>query len=485
MRLSGWAMSSIAIAMTGCAHPPEKDRARQWLEDTSYTASAPGAQGAIDAGHDAWWESLGGDPLHQLVRMGLSRNLDIAIALTRVAEARAGATAQGSALWPALSMHGAYVNEQSGLPQPVKQGRPDTRVWQAALNLGWEVDVFGRNRMASDAATQDVLRSDAGVAGARLVLASEIATQYVLRQGAMARLQLMDQLIGAQSAVLRTVEHRASEGEASAIQAAAARAQLAELRAQRQPLLTLRDVTRARLLTLTVATPQEVDRLLAAAPHEPLHAVPPPSVPPGQPLALLERRPDLMAARTAWLAEQKRLSVARTDMLPRFFLSLLTGRQDLRLNGMDLSPASFQETALVFALPLFNAGRVQAGIERQEAVLQRAALQYEQAARRAVEDVESALSDFKHARARAADMAHVTDARQLAAHLGERLFDEGQIGAADRLALKLAQLAAQLNQTESTERAWLSRIQLHRAMGGGWQTAPSHDLEVVSQESRP
>lgn len=488
---SWWALSGVVLALAGCAQSPVDDRATRWLAQTSYTAPSPVAKPdaqmaeQTDEQTDAWWQSLGGDGLHQLVRWGLTRNLDIGIALTRVAEARAGATAQSSALWPTIGLEGGYVNKRSSLPDAVKQGRPDTRAWQGALNMGWELDLFGRNRMASDAADQDVLSSEAGVAGARLVLVSEIATQYVLHHGAQRRLSLMDELIASQEKVLSVVLRRASEGEEAVIQVAAARARLAELRAQRQSLDTLRAVTRARLLTLTLATPQELDTVLAIRPADSLHAAPPEAIPAGQPVALLMRRPDLMAARTTWLAEQKRLSTARTDMLPRIFFSLLTGSQDLRINGMDLAPASFRETALIFALPLFNAGRVQAGIDRQEAVLQRAGLQYEKAARQAVEDVESALADFNQSRVRAIEWMAATQAREQAAARGARLFDEGQIAATDRLALSQAHLATQLSQVDALERAWLARIQVHRALGGGWQAAPRHELEVVSQESRP
>lgn len=474
---------TLAVVLAGCAQVSEDDRAVRWLEQTSYAAQSETSM--LDEQTDAWWQDFGGAGLHQLVQWGLVRNLDIGIALTRVAEARAGATAQSSALWPTIGLEGAYLNTRSSLPEPVKRGRPDTRAWQGALNVGWELDLFGRNRMASEAADHDVLSSEAGVAGARLVLVSEIATQHVLHHGALARLRLMDDLIASQSAVVAMVEHRASEGEEAVIQVAAARARLAELRAQRQPIDALRAVTRARLLTLTMATPQELDALLAQQPAERLHNMPPASIPAGQPMTLLARRPDLMAARTTWLAEQKRLATARTDMLPRIFFSLLTGSQDLRLNGMDLSPASFRETALVFALPLFNAGRVQAGIDRQEAVLQRAGLQYEKAARQAVEDVEAALADFHRSRVRAMELMAATQAREQAAARGARLFEEGQIGASDRLALGQAHLAARLSQVDALERAWLARIQVHRALGGGWQAVPRHELEVVSQESRP
>lgn len=473
----------IALCLTGCAHQAPPDKPAQWLEQARYeqapdAAQAPSASATPNA-NERWWLAIGGEPLDQLVRLGLQRNLDVGVALTRVMQARAGATAQGSAQWPSLSLEGAAADQRSHLPAPVKQGLPDTRALQASLNLGWELDLFGRQRMATQAAQQDVLRSEAGVAGARLMLIHDISTQYVLHEGALARLHTLNTLVEQQASIVKALAHREREGEESVIQVSAAQARLDELHAQRAPLDTLRVVTRAKLMTLTAASAHEVDALLPHAPHQTQRATPPAPLPPGQPVQLLDRRPDLIAARTAWHAEQARLAVARTDLLPRFFLSLVTGQQNLRLNGMDLPTSNFRESALAFTLPLFTAGRVQAGIDMQDAALQRADLQYEQAARQALEDVESALADARQTRLQAEHLASALAARTQAAARGEHLLAEGQISRIDRLALAQAQQAAQLNHTDALERAWLARVRLHRALGGGW------GVDQDSQEPQP
>lgn len=469
--------------LVGCATPQRPDETARWLEQARYEQAPASGLGAHV--QDRWWADVGGAPLEHLVHLGLQRSLDVGVALTRVQEARAGAVAQGSARWPTLSLEGAYVNQRSNLPQAVKQGRPDTRAWQGSLNLGWELDVFGRQRMATQAAGHDVLRSEAGVAGARLMLIGDISTQYVLHLGALKRQQALARLIDHQADIVRSVEHRAREGEASAIDVAAAQARLAELRARQEPLDTLRQVTRARLVTLTASSAGELDPWLNAPYARVDPGAPPALMPPGQPPELLSRRPDLIAARAAWQAEQARLAVARTDMLPRFFISLITGRQDLRLNGMDLSPASFQESALAFAMPLFTAGRVQAGIDLQDAALQRAALQYEQAARQALEDVESALADARQSRATAEHLGRALSAREQAAARGEHLLAEGQISQIDRLSLEQGRVAAELDHIDALERAWLARVRLHLALGGGWEAAPRHQLEARTTESQP
>ncbi|RTL26114.1 MAG: TolC family protein [Burkholderiales bacterium] len=485
-RISWRCLLLMALAsLAACTHAPVVDRPAMLLANPQLMpALVPGSEGAhFEDG--AWWREIGGEPLHNLVEQGLRGNTDIAVALTRVREARAGLRAREAALLPSFGLNGAYDNKRSGLPQAIKQGRPDTRVWQASLELDWEPDLFGRNQSAADAAQQDVLSSEAGVAGARLMLISEVARQFVLNVGAVRKLALLDHLIALQAASQTLIEHQAREGEISAVQVEAGRAQLQELQAQRPALLSLQSVTRSHLARLTSSTPEEVGRFLAQVNDTTVPWHVPGPTPTGQPIELLARRPDIIAARATWRAELARLDSANTDLLPRFFLSLLTGRQDLRLNGLALAPVGFNETTLAFALPIFNAGRVQAGIDIQDATAQRAELRYEQAIRQAADDVESALAQFHQSRDRVNELDRAVEARKEAATRGQRLFDEGQISALDRVALEQAHVSSALNAIDSQESARLALIQLHQALGGGWRSAPSHNLDIAQKEARP
>lgn len=482
---------ALVTALAGCTHVPAPDGNLAWLQGAQFSAGVhhlPGSpppepvhDSASRAPDVAWWQAVGGEPLSRLVAWGLARNHDVGIALTRVREARAGETAQSSALWPTLSLQGARATERSSLPAPVKQGRPDTRAWQASLNLDWELDLFGRAQAASRGAQEDVLASEAGVAGARLMLIAEVTRQHLLHRGARQREQVLAELVGTQEGIVKAMRHRAAEGEESEVQVEGAQARLEELRAQQRSLATLRAVTRTRLITLTDASPQEVDACLQDGDDARTWATLPPAVPTGQPVSLLARRPDLIAAQAGWRAEQARRDAAQADLLPRFFVSLVTGRQDLRINGMDLAPVGFHQSLFAFAMPLFNAGRLKAGVERQDAVLQRVELRYAQAVRQALEDVESAMSDAKQGGERTRDQARAMAARERAAARGAHLFAEGQIAAPDRLALQQAHLAARLAHIDAAEAAWLAHIQLHKALGGGWQQAPAHRIELIAQ----
>jgi NodT family efflux transporter outer membrane factor (OMF) lipoprotein len=327
---------------------------------------------ALDA---AWWESFGDTTLARLVKEALSSNQDLAMALQRVSQARAGSDAQASRLWPTLGMQAAVSRNQSGVPEPVKAGMPDTRVLRAGVEVAWEVDLAGGVRAARDAAQADVAAAAAGVHGTRLLVASEVARQYFVLRSAEERLRLVQALAAAQRQTALRVESRLREGQASAFELDRARAEADALDAQLPALRMLAGTTQTKLAVLLGRNPSAV-----VVEADPVFAWPVArAIAAGQPSELLRRRPDLVAAEARVGAEALRSAEARAQWWPRLFLNALVGRQDLRLNALDLAPVHFSNVALAFAAPVFNAGRIEAGIQFHSARADEALLAWQQA----------------------------------------------------------------------------------------------------------
>ena len=176
------------------------------------------------------------------------------------------------------------------------------------------------------------------------------------------------------------------EGQASAFDLDRARAEADALDAQVPALRMLVGTTQTKLAVLlgrnpsapSSSTPDQAFAWPAPAGHR--HA--------GQPSELLRRRPDLVAAEARVGAEALRSAEARAQWWPKLFLSALLGRQDLRLNALDLAPVHFSNVAMAFAAPIFNAGRIDAGIKVQSARADEALLAWQKAVLVAVQEVE-------------------------------------------------------------------------------------------------
>jgi NodT family efflux transporter outer membrane factor (OMF) lipoprotein len=415
----------------------------------------------------SWWRRFNDKALEALIQRAQSANHDVRIALQRVQQARAGQTAVASRLLPTVSVSASASDERSGLPDQVKQGKPDTRAYRSSLDLGWELDVFGAARAGADAAELDAQGAKESVDVARWLVSSEVARHYIVWQSARLRLAKLEALLQAQRDTERLTRSRASAGVASQFDVTRATGEVQSLQAQLPALKTLIEVTETQLAVLVGANPNqplpELDR--AASPRLPS----PPRMSAGQPAELLLRRPDLRLAQKQFMAEAARVREAEADRWPRFFLAAAFGREDLRLNALDLSPVRYSTAALALTMPLFNAGRLRAAVERQSAKERIATLRYEKAVLGAVKDVDDSLVALARERERLAALDAASLEWRKGLRHAESLYREGQIDFLQLLDAQRAVLAAEMSAIDGQTQLALNTVQLASALGGGWQ----------------
>jgi outer membrane protein TolC len=241
-------------------------------------------------------------------------------------------------------------------------------------------------------------------------------------------------------------------------------------------------------------TESQISVLLGSSPNLALPALDPrrapalPQVPllsAGQPVELLQRRPDLRVAQQQLLAETARLRESEADLWPRFFLSAVLGRQDLRLNLLDLSPVRYSNVVLAFTAPIFNAGRLRAAVERQSARERAATLQYERAVLGALQDVENSLASLAQERVRSGALAAAVARRRDGLRHAESLHREGQIDLLQLLDAQRGLIAAELAATDSHTQRALGAVQLVKALGGGWHTAQAAVSTAPAESTTP
>jgi NodT family efflux transporter outer membrane factor (OMF) lipoprotein len=450
----------LAAALAACSTAPQAPAAGAPALSAQYRR----VDAAQAADEGAWWSRFGDATLTQLVDQALAANHDVAIALARVREAQAGRSAQASRLLPSVDLQATALDSRSGLPAPVKQGQPDTRAGRIGVNIGWEVDLAGGIRAARDAAQADAAAAQAGVAGARLLVASEVARHYFTLRNAQQRLQIIERLVAAQQHTAKGVASRVEAGQASRFDLDRAEAEVQQLAARAPQLRTLIGVSEQRLAVLLGADPSQPLPLAAVETFE-LRL---PTIGTGAPSSLLQRRPDLLAAEARYAAASLRGAEARAQWWPKLFLNALVGREDLRLNALDLAPVRFSNVALALSAPIFNAGRIEAGIEQQSARAEQALHAWQLAVSAAVQEVEDSLLQRQQDAERAEALRTALFHQRRALARAEALHREGQI---DRLALldmQRAVMAAELAVAEQQLQQALDDVQLFKALGGGF-----------------
>jgi NodT family efflux transporter outer membrane factor (OMF) lipoprotein len=451
---------SLALALASCATPvmqPSVDLPGRF-------AAAPAS---ADEPETAWWDSYGDPVLSDLVRRAARENRDVKVALERVRAARAGETISRSGLFPSVGIYGAAFDHKTGFDSFTKQANPeaaDTRGWQGGVEVSWEIDIAGRLRAGAVAAAADTRAAEDLARGVRLLVVSDVATNYFTLVGALRQLDTVRAISAAQDETLRFVTARQRVGLATPFDVERAQTEASKARAAIPPLETLAAVSRHRIAVLIG------DQAFNASIIAPSRAdVTVPTARAGQPAALLQRRPDLLAAQAQLDAANARRQQAMAEWFPRLLLGAVFGREGLDVNGIALGAARFTNVAALLAMPVFNAGRTQAINDIAESGQKEAVLRYEDAIVRALEDVENSLVALDDERQRAQLMQSAATSAEAALGRAQSLYDRGQIDLLPLLDAQRVRLSVRVGANDANTQLLLDSVQLYKALGGGWE----------------
>ncbi|OHC26702.1 MAG: RND transporter [Pseudomonadales bacterium RIFCSPLOWO2_02_FULL_63_210] len=449
--------ASIALALSGCSTPVAKPSVDLPANFVASTASEMEPEAA-------WWQAFNDPVLTELVRRAMHENRDVKIAAERLRAARAGETIGHSWLLPSVGLSASGADRSTGYATAKKPGAPDITTVGAGLDVSWELDLSGRLRAGAHAAEAEALAAEHGVRGVRLLVMSDIASNYFTLVGALRQVETLRAISAAQDETLRLVTARHRVGLATAFDIERAQTDAASARAQIPPLETLAAVARNRIAVLIG------DQAFNAASIQPSRGdVPVPEARPGQPAELLQRRPDVLALMAQLDAANARRQQAAAEWFPRLFLGASFGRQGMELNGVDLGAARFTNVAGLLAMPIFNAGRTRAINKVAESGQREALLRAEDGIVRALEDVENALVSLAQERHRAESLQSASESAEAALGHAQSLYDRGQVDLLPLLDAQRARLAVRLSANDSSTQLLLDSVQLYKALGGGWQ----------------
>lgn len=465
--------AAIALLLSGCATPVLHPK----IDVPATFAATHGSETEPEA---AWWETFHDPVLSDLVRRAALENRDIRMAAERLRAARAGQTVSRSFLYPSISAVGTGLKHDSGYSDATKQALPDAKGSGAGLDVSWEVDLSGRLRAGAAASDADAMAAGDNVRGVRLMVMSDVASNYFTLVGALRQLDTLKAISAAHDETLRLVEARFRVGLATQFDVERARTEAESARAQIPQLETVAAVSRHRIAVLIG------DQAANAARIEPWKGdIAVPHIQPGQPAELLERRPDVLALMAQLDAANARRKEAAAEWFPRLFLGASFGRQDMSLNGVGLGAARFTNVAGLLAMPIFNAGRTQAINDVAAAGQREALLRAEDGMVRALEDVENSLVALSGEKQRTASLDAAAASADAALGRAQSLYDRGQIDLLPLLDAQRTRLAVQLSANDSHTQLLLDSVQLYKSLGGGWQAfEPSAGASANSGANR-
>lgn len=477
-----WGLSLLLFSLFGCTVGPdyvrpEVDSPENWRVD--YTAAA-------DASNLRWWEQFDDAVLNQLIDTALRENKDVRIAAARVEEFAARVDIARSGFFPQIGYNGqASRNRGSresfgGIPAGGDRSYND---YSATLSAGWEIDLWGRIRRATEAARAELLAQDENRRSVILSLVSAVANTYVTLRRLDRQLEVSRDTLASRSQALRLFELKFSSGVVSELELSQVKVEYEQAAAAIPPIEQQIALTENALSVLLGHNPGNIPR------GKSIDDLVLPPVPAGIPSSLLERRPDVRAAEQSLVAANARIGVARARYFPTISLTGLFGYASEQLGDL------LQNSANVWSLggsalgPIFTGGAISGQVRASEAVQRQALVGYLQTVQSAFRDVDDVLVSVQKSREQL-----VAEGRRVAAladyaRLAKLRYDEGYASYIEVLDAQRSLFDAELQYVSVQGDVYTSLVNAYKAMGGGWivqaQTTANETDFPPPKENRP
>lgn len=467
MRILPLALSLALLG--GCSMIPDYER-----PDVETINGWEAADDADLASADTHWQAIFSDPrLQQVIELGLANNQDLRQALLNVEYYRAEYRIQRADLVPEITVDG------SGYRQLMSENMTGTGEdsisdqYTATVGLtSWELDLFGRIRSLKAQALETYFAEEQNRRSAQLTLVANIANAYLDLVADLNQLRLAEQTRQIEVDNLELVRKRYELGVASELELAQAQA-VAEDAAVTLALYQRLERLDRNALSLLLGTALPADWEPADQLDESVIA----EVQPGLPSELLNRRPDILAAEHQLRAANANLGATKALYFPVISLTANAGAMSSDL--ADLFNAG-SDTWLLYpsiTLPIFTGGRIDAQMEESEIQHQIALSQYQQAVHNAFTEVSNALTNQDGYARQLASQQRAMNAYQRYFNIADQRYREGIDSMLTRLDAQRNLVTSQQATIDARLALLQSRVDLYRALGGGWQ---DHEANAVA-----
>ena len=461
------------LSVTGCMVGPNYRRPAapvptQFKETGSATA---GSNGTPAIAYSDWWRVFHDPGLDALESQIASANLDVRAAVARVDQAQAGTKYARSFLFPTLSLGASASRNREAQNRPNNGNTNGLAAtyndFQIPLILSYEADAWGRIRRSIESARAVQQATTADLRFVQLSMEASLAIDYYSLRETDAEQQVLQLTLQSLRQTVTLTSQRFRGGLTSELEVKQAQTLLDQTNAQAQAL----DVQRSQLehaIAVLIGRPASE----FSEPKAPLEGAPP-AIPPGLPAELLGRRPDIAEADRNVAAATARIGVAKAAYLPQISLTGLAGFEST--GGASLfswanSIVSLGSSALT---PLFNGGRLRAGVDQAAAAYRESLAQYQKNVLTAYQEVEDQLAALRilHDEAQS-EAAAVDDAKQ-AEQIALNRYTRGLVSYLDVVYAQTALLANQRVETQIGGQRMVATVMLIKGLGGGWLQTPA------------
>jgi multidrug efflux system outer membrane protein len=461
-------LCAAGFIAAGCTVGPNYSRPEMPVPPVYRGAdAAPAVGSAATYGELAWWSVFPDPDLQGLIRTALAQNYDLRIAASRILQAQSQVTVARSRQFPTVdgSIAAPYVGYTGS-------DRPSTFLDnsfqpQAGLDVAWELDFWGKFRRNTEAAQADLLASEDARYVVMATLVTQVGEAYLTLRALDLTLEISRRTVASRTQSLDLVQARLDGGVAGIL----------DLR-QAETLLYGATKTIPEIQRQIEQTENFINILLGQNPGpvkrgRPLdQQIAAPTLPPGLPLDLLTRRPDIRQAEQQLIAANAQIGVAKALLYPQVTISGFAGVGGATLNGSNFGPFGIFSALPAVTLPIFNMGRLQANVEFNEARAQEAGLRYQQTLQQALREVSDALIAIRKRQEFRQQQELLVKALEDASEVAKMRYEGGVSSYLEVLDTERQLFDAEVQLVQAKRDESASVVNLYKALGGGWQTEP-------------
>lgn len=473
------AVGLMATGLTGCADmsgiaPQSSLRDAPSLGLNAQSAEATTAQAPVAA---EWWREFGDEQLNNLVAQALQTSPSLKLAQARLARAQAVTEVADAATLPQLTGQLDATRQRytanGAVPPPLAGSIRESGT--AQLNASWELDFFGKNRAALDAALGSANAAEADAQAARVLLASNVARTYFQLVRLNEQTNVARRTLAQREETLKLVRDRVDAGLDTRLELRQSEGGLPEARLQLETLQEQMAITRNALGAL-VGQP---NMAVAQTPPE-QSAIKNVAVAENIPADLLGRRADIAAARWRVEASSKDVVNAKTQFYPNINLVAFAGFSSIGLGQLTDSGSRQWGVGPALRLPIFDAGRLRANLRGKTADLDAAVESYNAAVIDAVRDVADQLASSQAIVRQQTEQRAAQEAAESAYEIAVQRYKAGLGNYLNVLTAETSVLAQRRQAVDLAARALDTQVALIRALGGGYATAQTPAPTAVS-----
>jgi outer membrane protein, multidrug efflux system len=474
-RLAAWfAVLCMALSSSGCLLT--RDLPDPAL-DIPPAYKAAGTKNPLDAPPTLdWWRGFRSRELTMLMEEAQTVNLDIAAATARFKQADAQARVTGAALLPSLQGNGSetYSRTSGSSASGLTNGGREVVNYSASLSASYELDFWGKNRDAAQAAEETAVanRFDRDVVA--LTTLTSVANAYFQVLAAQDRLRTAERNIASAVRILNAIKERFSAGTGTDLDVAQQETVVANQRALVPPLRQTLQQNINALATL-VSRPPESLRVTGGS----MNQIVPPRVTPGLPSELLTQRPDIRRQEAQLASATANVGNARAQFFPSIQLTGQGGYQSSALVSLFQPHAAFFSMVGSLTQPIFDGGRILGNFELTQAKQDELLQTYRKTVVQSFADVDNALTSIRETTIKLRLQREVVAASRRAFQLSEQQLRAGTADIVTVLNTQIALFQAEDALWQAQLARLLAIVSLYQALGGGWEPRMERPVDAL------